>query len=144
VFKYSGEKPVIVTKSNDNIKTNTRFLIKGEPFRVYELDKLSNSGVMYLSVKPDTILVGVDDLVNNKTETLETASKPQLSNFILSSGSLVTFTTQDGYFVVDYDVEILTKNLTSVEFVVPFGISQIKISTKNAGNVVNQTYKVVV
>jgi hypothetical protein len=146
VLNYSAERPIVITKENSNIKSQTRFLLKGEPFKVEEVDKLSNSGIMYLSLSPDTIFTGVDDVSNNTTNEIEEPTEPTVSNVVLAAGSIMSVDTNGAYFKTNYDdIEVITKTATKVEFFIPFGINELVVSIKDENNdVVTTTYQVVI
>ncbi len=138
-------KPVVVTKNNTSLTVGKRFLLGTEAFEIVALDRKSNAGIMYLSLNATTINATTDNL---NTETAITPSNPSenaTNATTLRQGTTHTVTTNFGYVFFDPVVNIISRNLTSVTFEVPFGITALQVNTKNiSGAVVTTNYTVVV
>jgi hypothetical protein len=138
-------KPVVVTKNNTSLTVGKRFLLGTEAFEIVALDRKSNVGIMYLSLNATTINATTDNL---NTETAVTPSAPSenaTNATTLRQGTTHTVTTNFGYVFFDPVVNIISRNLTSVIFEVPFGITALQVNTKNiGGSVVTTNYTVVV
>lgn len=138
-------KPVVVTKNNTSLTVGKRFLLGTEAFEIVALDRKSNAGIMYLSLNATTINATTDNL---NTETAITPSAPSenaTNATTLRQGTTHTVTTYFGYVFFDPVVNIISRNLTSVIFEVPFGITALQVDTKNiGGTVVTTNYTVVV
>jgi hypothetical protein len=142
-YEFSTQRPVIVTKANTNIKPGERFLVNGEPFIINDIDKLSNEGVLYMSVEKSTIIPGVD---NTTTKVANPVPTPVLDNLQgdITAGENITILTHDGYAVFSVDVDIISKNATTVIFEAPIGVKNLTVKTKNSsGNIVITNYRVV-
>lgn len=143
-YEFSNQKPIIITKQNTNIKFDTRFIILDEAFVVNEIDKISNQGVYYLSVEKGTILHDVDNVSTSVTQPVPAKTVEVLSGDI-TAGDEVTITTNSGYAEFSYDVDIISKNATTVVFEAPIGISSLVVKTKDGnGDIVTTTYRVVI
>lgn len=143
-YEFSNQKPMIITKQNANIKFNTRFIILGEAFVVNEVDKISNQGVYYLSVEKSTVMHDVDDVSTSVTQPVPTKTVEVLAGDIIA-GDEVTISTNSGYAEFSYDVDIISKNATTVVFEAPIGISSLVVKTKDGGgNIITTNYRVVI
>jgi hypothetical protein len=143
-YEFSTQRPVIVTKANTNIKPGERFLVNGEPFIVNDIDKLSNDGVFYMSVEKSTIIPGVD---NTTTKVAQPVPAPVLDNLEgdIVAGENITILTNGGYAVFSSDVDIVSKNATTIIFEAPIGVKHLTVKTKNSsGNIVTTNYRVVI
>jgi hypothetical protein len=143
-YQFSSQKPIIITKQNTDIKFNTRFIIIDEAFVVNDIDKISNQGLYYLSIEKSTKYHDIDDLVNSVTGTIPQKEIEVLSGDIIA-GDNITIQTNFGYATFSSDVDIVSKNATTVVFEAPIGISQLVVSTKNAqGNIITTNYRIVI
>lgn len=143
-YEFSTQRPVIITKSNTNIKPGERFLINGEPFVVNDIDKLSNDGVYYMSIEKSTIIPGVD---NTTTQTAQPVPTPVVDNLTgdIVAGEDITIATNGGYAVFSADVDIISKTATSVVFEAPIGVKNLTVKTKDSGgNIVTTDYRIVI
>jgi hypothetical protein len=138
-------KPVVITKNNIGLTVGKRFLLGTEAFEIVALDRLSNAGIMYISVNAVPYNATLDDL---ETGTAITAPQPAINitnNTTVRQGENKTVSTNFGYIFLDPVAVIISRSLTSVTFTVPFGIENIQVDTKNAeGNIVTINYKVVI
>ncbi len=140
-------KPVLITKNNTNLVVGVRFLLGTEAFEIIALDRISNAGIMYVSVNAVPFNATTDNLQTGTAITPAAAAEAStsLANNTLKEGDQVTISTFNGYVVFNPLVNVLSRTLTTVIFKVPFGITELKIDTKNSSNaVVSTTYQVVV
>jgi hypothetical protein len=142
-YEFSTQKPVIVTKANLNIKPGERFLVNGEPFTINDIDKFSNDGVYYMSVEKSTIIPGVDNITTLVAQPVPTPEVDDLQGDIVA-GEYITILTNSGYAVFSTDVEILSKNATTVIFEAPIGVKNLTVKTKDgSGNIITTNYRIV-
>ena len=138
-------KPVVVTKNNTGLTVGKRFLLGTEAFEILALDRLSNAGIMYISVNAVPYNATLDNL---ETGTAVTAPAPTINatnNTTLRQGESKTVSTNFGYIYLDPVATITSRTLTSVTFVVPYGITTLQADTKNSGgSVVTTNYTVVI
>jgi hypothetical protein len=118
-----------------------------ESFEIVALDRLSNKGIVYLSVNAVPFNATLDNLETGTaiTPTAPTVNEPDEDENIIIQGDEVTISTNFGYVLFEPVVEILTRNLTSVTFVVPYSIETLEVVTKDSsGNLVTTNYQVVI
>jgi hypothetical protein len=140
-------KPVLITKNNTNLVVGVRFLLGTEAFEIIALDRISNAGIMYVSVNAVPFNATTDNLSTGTAITPADAveTSTSLVDDELKEGAEVTISTFNGYVVFNPLVNVVSRTLTSVTFKVPFGITELKVDRKNSSNVVvSTTYQVVV
>lgn len=138
-------KPVVITKNNTGLTVGKRFLLGTEAFEIIALDRLSNAGIMYLSVNAVPYNATLDNLNTGTAITAPTPTENSTGNLILRQGESKTVTTNAGYIFLDPVARITSRTLISVTFVVPFGITTMQVVTKDiGGNLVTTNYQVVV
>jgi hypothetical protein len=138
-------KPVVITKNNTGLTVGKRFLLGTEAFEIIALDRLSNAGIMYVSVNAVPYNATLDNLNTGTAVTAPTPIENTTGNLILRQGESKTVTTNAGYIFLDPVAKITSRTLTSVTFAVPFGIEAIQVVTKDVGgNLVTTNYQVVV
>lgn len=140
-------KPVLITKNNTNLVVGVRFLLGTEAFEIIALDRISNAGIMYVSVNAVPFNATTDNLQTGTaiTPAAPVAASTSLANDTLKEGDQVTISTFNGFIVFNPLVTIVSRTLTTVIFKVPFGITELKVDTKNNSNeIVSITYQVVV
>jgi len=129
----SQEAPLVIVASTSSFNVGTPIMIEEKPFKIKEFDAITNRGITYLYLERNYIT----------TTTIPTpAPTPALNT--LNNMTEYTFTTKDGYFAATPKITILDKRLTSVKFIIPYGINSVVISIKNNEDVVIETtYSVV-
>jgi hypothetical protein len=140
-------KPVLITKNNTGLVVGKRFLLGTEAFEIIALDRISNSGIMYISVNAVPYNATTDNLTTGTaiTPTAPVESETDTEEEILKQGAQITVTTSNGYVVFNPLVKIKSRTLTSVTFVVPYGITELVVDTKNnLDQIVTTNYQVVV
>lgn len=138
-------KPVVVTKNNTNLTVGKRFLLGTEAFEILALDRLSNAGIMYISVNAVPYNATLDNLDTGTAVTAPAPTTNATNNTTLRQGESKTVTTNSGYIFLDPVATITSRSLSSVTFIVPFGITSIQVITKDiSGNNVTTNYTVVI
>jgi hypothetical protein len=138
-------KPVVITKNNADLTVGKRFLLGTEAFEIVALDRMSNKGIMYISVEAVPFNATLDDLELGKAVTAPPPVENEIDEETIRQGDEVTIETNFGYVIFDPVVQILTRNLTSVKFVVPYSIDTLEVVTKDSsGNLVTKIYQVVI
>lgn len=142
-YEFSTQRPVMITKENTNIKPGDRFLVNGEPFIINDIDKLSNSGVYYMSIEKSTIIPGVDNTTTETAQSIPTPTTDDLTGDIVA-GENITITTNSAYAVFSTDVDIISKNATTIVFEAPIGVQNLTVKTKDGnGDIVTTNYRIV-
>ena len=138
-------KPVVVTKNNTSLTVGKRFLLGTEAFEILALDRLSNSGIMYISVEAVPYNATLDNLTTGTAVTAPTPTQNETGATTLRQGETKTISTNFGYIIFDPVVQITSRTLTSVTFVVPYSIETLRAVTKDAGgSLVTTNYQVVI
>ena len=138
-------KPVVVTKNNTGLTVGKRFLLGTDAFEIVALDRLSNAGIMYISVNAVPYNATLDNLNTGTAVTAPAPTTNATNNTTLRQGTSKTVSTNFGYIFLDPVAVITSRSLTSVTFTVPFGISAIQVVTKDiSGNLVTTNYTVVI
>jgi hypothetical protein len=138
-------KPVVVTKNNTGLTVGMRFLLGTEAFEIVALDRLSNAGIMYISVNAVPYNATLDNLVTGTAVTAPAPTINATNNTTLRQGESKTVSTNFGYIYLDPVATITSRTLTSVIFVVPYGITTLQVDTKNSGgSIVTTNYTVVI
>jgi hypothetical protein len=140
-------KPVLITKNNKDLVVGVRFLLGTEAFEILALDRISNAGIMYVSVNAVPFNATTDNLVSGIAITPDEPEENSTSlvTNVLKEGDEVSIQTFNGYIVFNPLVKIKSRTLTSVIFIVPFGISELVVDTKNSSDqIITTTYQVVV
>jgi hypothetical protein len=143
-YEFSSQKPILVTKANDNLKAGTRFIISGEGFIINDMDKFSNPGLIYAYVEKATVFEDIDNKTQNIANPIPAATAVVQSGQIVA-GEDVAVVTNFAHAVFSHDVDIVSKSATQVIFEVPIGINELTVETKNQdGNPILTIYKVVI
>jgi hypothetical protein len=138
-------RPVVVTTNNNNLVVGKRFLLGTEAFEISALDRLSNAGIMYISVEAVTYNATLDNLETGTAVTAPAPTVEQTDDDTIRQGEIVTIQTNFGYIVFDPVATIISRTLTSVQFEVPYLTDTLEVITKNtSGGLVTKNYKVVI
>ena len=134
-----------------------KIVIKGRAWLIQEYDAISTPGLVYYSLKPTTISkevvaenVGKEIYVEKHEETAPTIIETPIQT-LSNSGEItvspnieIVLSTQGGYFITtNKNINIKKRNATTVIFSIPFGISEVVVETKEKGDIVSRTYRVV-
>lgn len=127
-----NDKPILVLPQLDWIAVGIKIVINGKPYKIIDFDAITNDGIVYCSLDRDFISKH-EDIVEKQ------------ENNVLYAGIENTIKTNYGYFKTDCTVELLSKTYTDVKFKIPYGITTISITTKDAAkNDIVSIYKVVI
>lgn len=128
-----NEKPILVLPAFDWICIGLKLIISGKPYKIIDFDAITNAGIVYCSLDRDFI------------DKFEDVAVSEPEDAILYAGLENEMDIKFGYFETDKTVEIISKGMNKVKFVVPFGIDELTITTKNADKIdmVNK-YRVVI
>ena len=152
----SPQKPVLVLEENV-LDFRDKIVIKGRAWLIQEYDAISTPGLVYYSLKPTTVSKEVAAENEGKDIYIERFSKPELvvleepvgilttdGPTLISANMNITLTTENGYFKsTNKNLKISKHTSNEVVFSIPFGVSEVTIETKEKGDIVNRTYRVV-
>lgn len=138
-------RPVVVTKNNTGLTVGKRFLLGTEAFEIVALDRLSNAGIMYVSVNAVPYNATLDNLETGTAITAPAPTQNATGETTLRQGESKTVSTNFGYIYLDPMGTITSRSLTSVTFVVPFNTETLQVDTKDVGgSIVTTNYTVVI
>jgi hypothetical protein len=138
-------KPIVITKNNEDLTVGKRFLLGTEAFEILAVDRLSNKGILYLSVNAVPYNAVLDDLETGTAITAPEPTENETDQDTLREGETVIIDTNFGYVIFDPVSQIISRTLTKVTFVVPYSTETLTITTKNSqGNIVVKNYQVVI
>lgn len=128
-----NDKPILILPQTEWMAVGAKLTISGKPYKIIDFDAITNSGIVYCSLDRD-FASNYEDVIEEEDNTA-----------VLTSGIETTLVTNFGYFHSDVDVEILSKTYTLVKFIIPYGINEITITTKDElKNDIVTKYKVVI
>ena len=141
-FIQENNTPVIITQANRHLKIGTRFILAAEAYKIIAIDKNSVKGIFALSVEQSNLNPTTDDLDIGSANTV-----PEPSTIInenkYQQGKIVTLDIIGGYVRFTPMVNIISRDLQTVTFEVPYDIDILKIETKDSdGNVQIETKEV--
>lgn len=126
-----NDKPILILPCFDWIEVGLKIVIQNKPYKIIDYDAITNNGICYCSLDRDFI---------SKQDDVE----QDIEEGVIIAGNSFTVTTNNGYFSASSEVIIEDRTLTSVTFVVEYGVDEITITTKNTDNeLITTTYKVV-
>ena len=126
-----NDKPILIIPHFDWVNIDTKIIIKGKPYKIINYDGLTNDKIAYCSLDRD--------FISTQTDIVE-----EIPNNTFVAGEEIELDVIDGYFKTDVPVEIVSKTLNKVKFIIGFGIPEISITTKDAANnSITNIYKVV-
>ena len=128
-----NEKPILVLPAFDWICIGLKLIISGKPYKIIDFDAITNAGIVYCSLDRDFV------------DKFEDVAVSEPEDAVLYAGLENEMDIKFGYFETDKTVEIVSKGMNKIKFIVPFGIDELTITTKNADkiDVVNK-YRVVI
>lgn len=152
----SGSKPMIITKDNEVLTTDLRFMIIDELFQIVEIDRMSNPGIAYISIEPTTTM-SQDDLdvgtayepptpvlATDEVNGIEGIELNQLSGGRILAGSKVTETTTGGFVQFNMPIKILSRTATQVVWQAPLKETDVVVSVNDGNQEIEVFYKVVI
>lgn len=123
------EKPILVMPINEKIKVSTKLSIGNKPWKVIDIDHITNNGILYISLERDFYTKSDNIIVNYDTN-------------VLKAGIEYDFDTSDAYFSTSTPLYIKSRTENKIVVEIPFGITEVSISTKNSGEIKTIKYKV--
>lgn len=131
-----NDKPILIVPQYDWLEIGLKIIISGKPYKIIDFDIITNDKIAYISLDRDFI---------SKQEDVEPIDEEYSTGDVLKAGVEHELPIQWGYFKTDVSVEITKKTATLVKFIIPFGVEQITITTKDANKAdVVSIYKVVI
>lgn len=131
-----NDKPILILPQRDDIKVGIKIMVSNKPYKIIDIDRITNEGVMYLSLDRDFADKSPDIVVEEVITKVEEG--------VLAAGDTVTLATQSGVFKCSRQVEILEHVYDHVTFVVPFGVDTLTIIVADEdGSELETKYKVV-
>ena len=111
-----NDKPVLILPQQADIKIGTKILIGRKPYKVNDIDAITNEGIMYISLDRDFVDKSADIVIE------EINPETAIAENILVSGTQVTLSTYNGVFKTSRQIEVVEHTADYVTFEVPFGI----------------------
>ena len=160
-----NESPLLILPSTQKIKLQEDFLIEGKPFKVVELDDITNRGIAYYYLErgivkelgivdaeeevvlpPEEIIEQEEEIYVEPEPVEEGAPLEELKEIevVLKAMMEYTFKTENAIFSSTPAVNIISRSRNEIKIKVPFGISSVSITTRDAGHDVQKNYKVVI
>ena len=152
----SNQKPVLVLPEHV-LGFEDKIVIKGRPWLVQEYDAISTPGLVYYSLTATTVSKHIADAnkdkdvyierknEDTKIEILEEPISTFRGDIVHTAANLdLTVTTEGAYFKTsNANINIKKHSMNEVIFSIPFGIDEVIITTKEKGDEVTTTYRVV-
>lgn len=152
----SAQKPVLVLPEHV-LGFEDKIVIRGRPWLIQEYDTISTPGLVYYSLTSTTVSkqvaeenAGKEVYIERKDEDLKIHITEQpistfRDDFIRVGANIdVTLPTEGGYFKTsNTNIQIKKRSAKEIIFSIPFGISEVTIKTKQQGDEVSTTYRVV-
>lgn len=135
--EVSLQHPILVAQAG-LYEIGDKFLIKDRPWEVIETDTIASDEVTYYSLKATTIEKDSSDV--EKEDAPEEVPDGKVKVHVLDR---ITLTTQNAVFSSSTKLVDQKIKLTSVEFTVPFGITEFTVKVKQNGENKEIVYKVV-
>lgn len=158
------EMPLLILPKNNALTINSIFFIGDEedkkPWKVIEYDSITNKGITYyylerdftrneieetqaenflfieedFTQEPDPMIQAFSFGLEDSEENKELALRPLVDYY---------FSTEDAFFSATPKIDVIKREKTKIHFQVPFGISEVAISTRTNGIDVEKFYKVI-
>lgn len=123
------EQPILVMPINENIKVGTKLSIGDKPWKVIDVDNITNNGILYISLERD-FYTKSDNIIENYEPN------------VLKAGIEYDFPTSDAYFNTSTPLTIKSRRGNLVKVLIPYGITEVDISTKIDNEIQTIKYKV--
>ena len=126
-----NDKPVLILPALHWVKVGAQFVIHNKPYKIIEIDTITNKGIAYCSLDRDFVSKQKDVVIEE-------------INPVLVAGIEQLITTYDDYLQTSHKVDIISRTNAGITIVVPYGLDEIVLTTKDdSGRVSEQKYKVV-
>lgn len=123
------EQPILIMPMNENIKVGTKLSIGDKPWKVIDMDNITNTGILYISLERD-FYTKSDNIIENYEPN------------VLKSGIEYDFKTSDAYFNTSTPLQIKSRRESTIRVLIPYGITEVDISTKIDNEIKTTKYKV--
>jgi len=157
------EMPLLILPKNDSLTINSIFSIDDKPWKIVEYDSITNKGITYYYLERDFKRNHGDEeetLIQNFNFIEEEVNFTQEPEPLFAAFSIQAeedtkhemalrplvdyyFSTEDAYFSATPKIDVINREKTKIHFQVPFGISEVAISTKMNGAIVEKIYRVI-
>ena len=117
-----NDKPILILPDCDWVKNGTQVVIQNKPYKIIAVDNITNNRIAYCSLDRD-FLNRFDDAASELENALIAGLEQELS-------------IENGVFETNYKVEIVSKTIDRVKFIIPYGLNELTVN--------GITYKVVV
>lgn len=135
-------RSIVIVPSSLNIPLLTEFSLDDTGWRVEMKDSFTTPGITYLNVALRN-LVDTDKTSDNEPVIPSVPDEEPVTPIEeLDAGITYIFDTEEAYIKTSVPINILERKLTSIKFIIPFGTTELKIETKQAGEIVTESYKV--
>ena len=129
----NNDKPILILPKFNWIAIGAKIIIANKSYKIIEFDAITNDGIAYCSLDRDFI---------DKYEDVATV-EPKVDTLI--AGIKQSLDIKFGYFKTNCKVDIISKTLDKVEFIIPYGVNEIEIITKDNNKIdIVTIYKVVI
>lgn len=132
----SEQKPVLILPS-DTFAFGDKIIIKNRAWLIQEVDNITTDGISYYSLKPTTMpknkTVEKDE---DRNITLDDSIKEIADNtYSVIPNTAIVVNTNKGYFEYNNaSLKILRHTTDLVEFLIPIGVEEVEIKTKERNN----------
>ena len=126
-----NDKPILILPAFSWVKVGSQLVIHNKPYKIIEIDAITNKGIAYCSLDRDFLSTQEDVAVSDE-------------EFVLVAGIEQTISSQGGYLQTSQKVEIVKRRDDSVTIIIPYGVDQIVLTTMSDHSFIEQAYKVVV
>lgn len=145
----NAEKPILILPSFVWVREGVRILAGGKPWKIINIDNITNPNICYCSLdfdfvdkQPNVEEVAVEDAMSGNDSVINGEDSEE--ERVLKASEKIIMRTTDAYFVASEPVNIVSKTASLITFMIPYGIKEITITTKNKNNEeVIERYKVV-
>lgn len=124
----NNDKPVLIMPMEPWIEIDKQIIINGRPWKIIEFDDTTNKYIAYISLDRD--FISKDDDVEEKPPVLEKT---------LKAGQEIVFPITNGIFKANIPINIVSKSINEIIFIIPYGNDSIEIQTEES----TELYKVV-
>lgn len=154
IMLNSSEKPLLITKSNEDFVPGLRVMLSGETYKILEIDEKSNNGISYLSIEPD--VVESQDTLEATIErqpptqsidgsiTLPGESIYEVMGGKILAGSSNVDDTHGGYVTFSRKAQLVERTASSVRWIAPMTEGPLIVYTKDDQENILEIHYVVV
>ena len=135
----SEQKPILILPSN-SLEFGDKIIIKNRAWLVQEFDNITTEGITYYSLRPTTISKNIEENSIEKNADKNVVIDENIKEigeniYSVLPNTPITITTYKGYFEYDnHSIEVLEHKSNLIKFLIPIGINEVTIKTKEGGN----------